>query len=179
MAQKKNYRADNTYLISTDSTDNPKLGAKVLSNGRESLFLDSYLGYTVSESVSGKEYKRPIRQREYLKLYLWQAPRTPAERNQNNEILELAKRLRFERSQQLLESSEGYRVRRSRDINFLNWMWRYYESYTKADKRHIKRAYDCFTDFLTDSGMRLRPASDWSEARRQKAKMESEDGSSG
>ena len=30
MAQKKNCRADNTYIISQDSTDNPKLGAKIL-----------------------------------------------------------------------------------------------------------------------------------------------------
>ncbi len=27
-------------------------------------------------------------------------------------------------------------------------MWAYYENYTKGDKRHIKRAYNCFIDFL-------------------------------
>ena len=45
MAAKKAIRSDNTYMISTDDTDNPKLGAKILSDGRESLFLDYYLGY--------------------------------------------------------------------------------------------------------------------------------------
>ena len=45
MAAKKVVRSDNTYMISTDDTDNPKLGAKILSDGRESLFLDYYLGY--------------------------------------------------------------------------------------------------------------------------------------
>ena len=45
MATKKEIRSDNTYIISTDDTDNPKLGAKILSDGRESLFLDYYLGY--------------------------------------------------------------------------------------------------------------------------------------
>ena len=40
MAAKKVVRSDNTYMISTDDTDNPKLGAKILSDGRESLFLD-------------------------------------------------------------------------------------------------------------------------------------------
>lgn len=45
MAAKKRIRADNTYIISQDSTDNPKLGAKILSNGKESLFLDYYFGY--------------------------------------------------------------------------------------------------------------------------------------
>lgn len=150
MALKKNYRADNTYIISTDSTDNPKLGAKVLSDGRESLFLDFYLGYDMAVSnKTGKEYKRVNNKREYLSLYLWQAPRTPMERQQNKETLEVAKRLRFERGQQLLESAEGYRLKKDRDINFLDWMWSYYEAYTKADKRHIKRAYTVFIDFLT------------------------------
>ena len=45
MAQKKEIRSDSTYIISQDTTDNPKLGAKVLSDGRESLFLDYYFGY--------------------------------------------------------------------------------------------------------------------------------------
>lgn len=149
MALKKNYRADNTYIISTDSTDNPKLGAKVLSDGRESLFLDFYLGYDMAvSSKTGKEYKRVNNKREYLSLYLWQAPRTPMERQQNKETLAVAKRLRFERGQQLLEDAEGYRLKKDRDINFLDWMWSYYEAYTKADKREIKRAYTTFVDFL-------------------------------
>ena len=42
MAAKKGVRSDNTYMISTDDTGNPKLGAKILSDGRESLFLDHY-----------------------------------------------------------------------------------------------------------------------------------------
>ena len=56
MAQKKEIRNDNTYLISQDTTDNPKLGAKILSDGRESLFLDYYFGYTKVESKkTGKQ----------------------------------------------------------------------------------------------------------------------------
>lgn len=149
MALKKNYRADNTYIISTDRTDNPKLGAKVLNDGRESLFLDFYLGFDMAvSSKTGKEYKRVNTKREYLRLYLWQAPRTPIERQQNKETLELAKRLRFERGQQLLEDVNGYRLKKNRDVNFLDWMWAYYETYTKADKRHIRRAHTVFIDFL-------------------------------
>lgn len=149
MALKKNYRADNTYIISTDSTDNPKLGAKVLSDGRESLFLDYYLGYEMAiSSKTGKEYKRVNNKREFLSLYLWQAPRTTPERQQNKEILEIAKKIRFERGQELLENAEGYRLKKDREINFLDWMWNYYEGYTKADKREIKRACTVFVDFL-------------------------------
>lgn len=152
MATKKNFRADNTYIISTDSTDNPKLGAKVLSDGRESLFLDFYLGYNMAvSSKTGKEYKRVNNRREYLSLYLWQAPRTTEERQQNKETLDMAKRIRFERGQQMLEAAEGYRLKKDRDINFLDWMWKYYEAYTKGDKRHIKRAHNVFVDFLNST----------------------------
>lgn len=47
-----------------------------------------------------------------------------------------------------MEDAEGYRLKKDRDINFLDWMWSYYQAYTKADKRHIKRAYNVFIDFL-------------------------------
>lgn len=149
MALKKEIRSDNTYIISQDTTDNPKLGAKILSDGRESLFLDYYLGYQMAWSEKlGREVAKKNRRREYLSLYLWQAPRTPIERQQNKETLELAKKIRFERGQQLLEQGEGYRLKKDSNINFLDWMWAYYEAYTKGDKRHIKRAHDVFIDFL-------------------------------
>lgn len=149
MAHRKNYRADNTYMISQDSTDNPKLGAKVLSDGRESLYLEYYLGFTIAiSSKTGKEYKRVNIKREYLSLYLWRAPRTTLEKVQNRETLEIAKKLRFERGQQLLEDTEGYRLKKNRDINFHDWMDAYYNAYTKADKREIKRAKSVFIDFL-------------------------------
>lgn len=149
MAKKKNYRSDNTYMVSTDSTDNPKLGAKVLSDGRESLFLDFYLGFDIAiSSKTGKEYKRVNNKREYLSLYLWQAPRTPLERQQNKETLELAKKIRAEKHQKMLEGERGYRLKKQDEVNFLVWMWGYYEAYTKGDKRHIKRAHDVFIDFL-------------------------------
>ena len=152
MAHKKNYRADNTYLISNDSTDNPKLGAKVLNDGKESLYLDFYLGYTIATSnKSGKEYKRVNIKRESLHLYLWQAPRTPLEREHNRETLELAKRIRFERGQQLLEDREGYRLKRERQINFLDYFQSYIENYTKKDKRMVKLAFCRFKDFLNDT----------------------------
>ena len=71
MAAKKEIRSDKTYIISTDNTDNPKLGAKILSDGRESLFLDYYFGYTmVYDEGKDKMVTRKDRKREYLKLYL-------------------------------------------------------------------------------------------------------------
>lgn len=149
MATKKEYRSDNTYMISTDTGDNPKLGAKVLSEGKESLFLDYYFGYTkkVSEKT-GKEIVSVDRKREYLSLYLWQAPRTPIERQQNKETLELAKKIRYERGQELLESVEGYRLKKDRKINFLEYFQAYIDSYTKKDIRMLVMALNNFKLFL-------------------------------
>lgn len=152
MAAKKEIRSDNTYIISQDTTDNPKLGAKILSDGRESLFLDYYLGYQMVYSEKlGREVARKDRKREFLKLYLWQAPRTPLERQQNKEMLELAKKIRFERGQELLESVEGYRLKRNREINFLDYFQAYIDKYTKKDIRMIEIALKRFIDFLNDT----------------------------
>lgn len=152
MAQKKEVRSDNTYIISQDTTDNPKLGAKILSDGRESLFLDYYFGYQMvySEKLD-KEVMRKDRKREFLKLYLWQAPRTPIERQQNKETLELAKKIRFERGQELLESVEGYRLKKERDINFLDYFQSYIDKYTKKDIRMVQIALSRFRDFLNET----------------------------
>lgn len=152
MAAKKEVRSDNTYMISKDDTDNPKLGAKILSDGRESLFLDFYFGYKmVYDEAKDKKVAKKERKRETLKLYLWQAPRTPLERQQNKETLELAKKIRFEKGQQLLESVEGYRLKKDRDINFLDYFQAYIERYTKKDIRMIQIALKRFKDFLKET----------------------------
>ena len=153
MAAKKDFRCDNTYMISTDTTDNPKLGAKVLSDGRESLFLDYYFGYTmVYNDDKDKMVARKNRKREFLKLYLWQAPRTTQERQKNKETLELAKKIRFERGQELLENMEGYRLKNeSRKINFLDYFQAYIDNYTKKDIRMVQIALQRFKDFLNDT----------------------------
>lgn len=159
MAIKKNYRADNTYLISADTTDNPKLGAKVLNDGRESLFLDFYFGYSkVFNEKTGKETIKKNRRREYLSLYLWQAPRTQLERQQNKELLEIAKKIRFEREQELKEDKLGYRLKKEEvEINYLDFMAEYHASYTKKDANQIRRARTVFIDFLIDPKGKLLP----------------------
>ena len=148
MAVKKNYRANNTRLIEGGTGDNPKLMAQGLQDGRDSLYLEYYIGFDLVESKNGTLYKKANRKTERLNLFLWQSPRNPIERTENNETLRLAKQIRFERGQQLLEQGEGYRLKKDCNINFLDWMWSYYEAYTKGDKRHIKRAHDVFIDFL-------------------------------
>ena len=107
MAQKKDVRSDNTYLITEESTANPKLGAKILSNGTESLFLDFYYGASkVYDPNKDKMVVKKTRKREYLKLYLWRAPRNPQERSDNKQTLELAKKIRDEKEQETKEIME-------------------------------------------------------------------------
>ena len=82
----------------TKVTDNPKLKEKTLSDGQISLYLEYYLGYSKQyDEEKDKEAVKIIRKKEFLNLYIWQAPRTPLERQQNKETLELAKKIRFER----------------------------------------------------------------------------------
>lgn len=152
MSARKDIRSDNTYIISTDPTDNPKLGAKILTTGKESLFLDYYFGFTKSiNKETGKITKNKERRREFLKLYLWQAPRTPQERLQNKKTLDLAKNLRYERSQDMLENMEGYRVKKETKVNFHTYYKQYIKNYTKKDIRMIELAYNRFADFLAQS----------------------------
>lgn len=152
MSLKKNLRRDGTYMISTDKTENPKLYARVLEDGRERLYLEYYNGYNkVYDSVKGKEVVRVERHKELLSLYLWQAPRTPIERQQNKEALEMAKKIRFERGQEMVENAEGYRLRKDRNINFLDYFQTYIDNYTKKDFRMVSLALKRFKNFLHDT----------------------------
>lgn len=147
---KKYYRADNTYLIEGGSGDNPKLMGRSLSDGRDSLYLEFYLGKVEAESKNGRVYQKSMRKNEILGLYLWQAPRTPDERRHNKEIIEIAKRIRFERGQELLESAEGYRIKNNQSVDLISWMKSYYDTYSKRDKKVMKQALVCFTDYLAN-----------------------------
>lgn len=168
MAKKIN-RSNNTYLIEGNIGDSPKLMGQELSDGRDSLYLEFYLGYDRVESKNGKTYKRARRTSERLGLYLWRAPRTTEERQQNKQALEIAKRVRFERAQALKEDSDGYRIKRKVEVDFLAWMRGYYESYVKADKRMIRYAYNCFVDFLIDPNGKDLPKPDWTREQRAEA----------
>ena len=150
MAQKKEVRSDNTYLITEESTANPKLGAKILSNGTESLFLDFYYGTSkVYDPDKDKMVEKKTRKREYLKLYLWRAPRNPQERTDNKQTLELAKKIRDEREQETKEIMEGYRIRVD-DKNLLTYWDNFIEETVVADKRLLKASLRNFREFLKE-----------------------------
>ena len=145
---KKFFRADGTYLIEGNAGDNPKLMGRILSDGRVSLYLEYYLGKAEVVSRNGKTYFKNHRETEILSLFLWQAPRTPEERQHNRDTTDTAKRIRYEKGQQLLEQTEGYRVKKTDEVEFHQWYDAFVDAYTKTDKPKLRRAHEVFVEFL-------------------------------
>ena len=133
-----------------------KLGGKVLSDGRLSLFVDYYLGYDFTTNPkTGKESIKKERRRESINLHLWQNPKTQAQKQENadNEIIAL-KRL-SEKRLALADDAELKKLRdkrsKSNRTNFITWYEKYIETYTKADVRVIALALSRFKDFLSNT----------------------------
>lgn len=135
--------------IENKTKENPKLEQNKLSDGRTSLYLEYYLGreekpvldangnqvYYEDGKMQGKPKfsMKHNRRKENLNLYLMDKHRTPAERQQNKETLELATKIRAEREQEFKESMLGYRLKKDCTINFLDYFQAYIDSYTKKD----------------------------------------------
>lgn len=147
------------------TNDNPRLLEIEQKNGKTALYLEYYLGrrevqrtdengepmYYTSGKMQGKPIYsiRHIRKKEYLKLYLVTKPRTAEERESNRETRLLAERIRYERSQQLLENREGYRLAPKRaDKGFVDLFQDYIDGYTKKDKRNMTLALNRFKELL-------------------------------
>ena len=132
--------------------DNPKLKQKIMSDGNLSLYLDYYLGrVNVLDEVTGEIKSKVQRKREFLHLTLLANPRTPLERQQNKDTEALAKKIRFEREQELKEERLGYRLSKSQEINFLTYFQNYIDRYNKKDSKMLKLALSRFKDFLMDT----------------------------
>ena len=155
--------------LENKTKENPKLEQNKLSDGRISLYLEYYLGREekpVLDENGNQREEKPVldengnqvyyesgkmqgkpkfavkhhRRKENLSLYLIDKPRTPAERQQNKETLELAVRIRAEREQEFKESMLGYRLKKDRNVNFLDYFQAYINDYTKKDIRMVQIA---------------------------------------
>jgi len=146
--------------------ENPKLEQNKLSDGRISLYLEYYLSreekpvldengnqvYYENGAMAGKPkfQVKHNRRKENLSLYLLDKPRTATERQQNKETLELAIKIRTEREQEFKENTLGYRLKKERNVNFLDYFQSYINSYTKKDIRMMQIALNRFKDFLRE-----------------------------
>lgn len=134
-------RGKNQNLI---ESGNPRLLKKEVKGGSEySLYLEYQMGYNHENGTS-------IRKKESLSLYLTANPRTPVERQQNKETLALAKKIRFERSQEFLENKEGYRLKKTVEVNLLDYWQNFVDQEKVADQRLLRAALRNFREFLTD-----------------------------
>ena len=138
--------------LENKTKENPKLEQNKLSDGRISLYLEYYLGREEKPVLdeNGNQVYYESRRKENLSLYLIEKPRTPAERQQNKETLELAVRIRAEREQEFKESMLGYRLKKDRNVNFLDYFQAYINDYTKKDIRMVQIALSRFKDFLKE-----------------------------
>lgn len=135
--------------LTTKTKENPKLQEKLLADGRKSLYLEYYLGRQQwTDEETGKTKVKHDRRKESLNLYLISKPRTPIEKQTNEEALTLANKIRFEREQQMKEDRAGYRLKSNKKINIFDFMQSYHDGYTKGDKRMIKAAIKRFKDFI-------------------------------
>ena len=153
--------------IDNRNKQNPKLLQAELSDGRASLYLEYYLGrsetpvldedgqqvlYTEGATKGRPKFKvKHARKRENLNLYIWVHPRSTQERLQNKNTLALAEKIRFEREQEFLMHREGYRLKKDRSVNFLDYFQKYLDNYTKADVASMKTALTKFKRFLEAS----------------------------
>ena len=146
-------RGKNKNLV---EAGNPRLLKKEVKGGTEySLYLEYQLGYNRENGAS-------IRKKETLSLYLKANPRTPVERQQNKETLALAKKIQFERSQELLDNKEGYRLKKKDAINLLDYFEQFAKTANVADRLVLVGALNNFKDFL---GKKYPQFSIWIEAK--------------
>ena len=146
-------RGKNKNLV---EAGNPRLLKKEVKGGTEySLYLEYQLGYNRENGAS-------IRKKETLSLYLKANPRTPVERQQNKETLALAKKIQFERSQELLDNKEGYRLKKKEAVNLLDYFEQFAKTANVADRLVLVGALNNFKDFL---GKKYPQFSTWIESK--------------
>lgn len=149
----KDLKVGESCIISNDRLANPKLGAKLLSDGRVSLFLDYYFGFVMVYSESqDKMVPKKQKRREMLNIYIVQKPRTPKERQENKNNLELANKLRDGRAMEITEPDKKEELKKKKvtNINLLTYFQDFVESERVTDKAVLKGALQNFKSFLAE-----------------------------
>lgn len=145
-------RADGTILLAGAYGDVVKLYASAVKLGRRRLFLEIRHGYNVFVSPSGKRNKKPILTRRGLGLYLWESPRSAAEKEENKQSLILARSVYSQQEADALRDKEGYLLKQKQgDRDFLAYADNYLREYDKKDVRVIASALRAFRAFLAST----------------------------
>lgn len=140
---------------------NPSLQLRQRKNGLSTFFLEYYLGYVRERALD--EHGEPAfdkdghpkykithsRKKESLDLYIYDNPKTPAERAHNKEAKALANKIRDEREQEFLKNKTGYRLQQENKNLFIFWD-RFIAEAKVKDKRLLKDALRNFRMFLAE-----------------------------
>jgi len=90
---------------------------KQTRNGTISLYLEIYKGY--AETKDGK--RKPIRDYEYLDLYLIDKPSNPIDKQQNKENLKLAESIKAKRELEIKNGTYGFTNEFKKQTNFIEY----------------------------------------------------------
>jgi len=90
---------------------------KQTKKGTISLYLEIYKGY--AETKDGK--RKPIRDYEYLDLYLIDKPRNPIDKQQNKENLKLAESIKAKRELEIKNGTYGFTNEFKKQTNFIEY----------------------------------------------------------
>lgn len=93
---------------------NVKLRTKAISGNRHSLYLDYY------PPIIHPDTGKPTR-REFLKLYLFDRPKNPFDKEQNKETKALAENIRARRQIEVQNETYGFLSRKKHNANFVQY----------------------------------------------------------
>lgn len=126
------------------------LRSKPLSKGRLSLYLDYYP--PIIDSKTGKETRR-----EFLKIFIYENPKTPEEKKHNNESNEIAEIVKGKRQLQLRNREFGLKENINLNINIVTYyksiVEEYYNKGSNSNYQAWKASFNHFTLFFGDKIM--------------------------
>lgn len=116
------------------------LREKKINNGRLSLYLDFY------PAIKHPETGKPTR-REFLKLYLYEKPKTALEKQVNKETKALADQVRAQRQLDIQAENFGFLEMRKKHTSFLDYFQEMIEDREGSNKDNWLSAYRFLYDF--------------------------------
>ena len=123
------------------------LREKPLKSDKVSLYLDYYPPIILPDT--GKKTRR-----EFLNLYIEKNPKTPEEKKQNKETLQLANGVRSKREVQIRNREFGFKDNVNISIDFLNFykniVTGYYNKGSKSQYNTWQSSYNHFEHFCSD-----------------------------
>ncbi len=136
MTKKKTFVPGSVITYTPGRNYRVKLLGKVLTKGRQSLYLSHY---------KGAEQPRSI---EYLNIIIKTNPVTQEDREYNKESMALAMDIREKRESILKHKAEGLKSPHLKRMNFIDYSEAFVASYTNKDLRLVKGCHRRFLMFI-------------------------------